>query len=241
MVGDGWVKAFSRKLPILTARDCCHCCINSVSQWRAFTAYTMGLSGLPWHMKHELCNLRNQIFLFCGKPRSNPLCELFIRRVNLSCGSSFERELTTKPLSSVTAFLFFYFVLRCAAECVRQGISPIWVHSPSDVCTCLVFFLTQTNKRQNKNKKTNKTIRQQLIQKTKEKEFEIIVLCGDTIGLLTNNDSRNRPTTQHIQLLLIVVIDRFHIALFSALEQTNCAHLARDSEWVTTSFYWAIF
>ena len=81
-----------------------------------YRAYTMGLSGLPWHMKHELCNLRNQIFLFCGKPRSNPLCELFIRRVNLSCGSSFERELTTKPLSSVTAFFFFFFFFFYAVQ-----------------------------------------------------------------------------------------------------------------------------
>ena len=28
----------------------------------------------------------------------------------------------------------------------------------------------------------------------------------------------------------IIIIDRFYIALFTALEQTHCAHVARDSE-----------
>ena len=31
------------------------------------------------------------------------------------------------------------------------------------------------------------------------------------------------------------------IALFSALEQTHCAHVARDSKWVTVAFYCAYY
>ena len=36
---------------------------------------------------------------------------------------------------------------------------------------------------------------------------------------------------------LRIIIDCFNFALFSALGQTHCAHVACDSEWVTASFY----
>ena len=35
----------------------------------------------------------------------------------------------------------------------------------------------------------------------------------------------------------IIISDRFYMAPFSALEQTHCAHVAGDSEWVTVAFY----
>ena len=35
---------------------------------------------------------------------------------------------------------------------------------------------------------------------------------------------------------IIIIIHSFYIALFSALEQTHCAHVACDSEQVTLSF-----
>ena len=38
-------------------------------------------------------------------------------------------------------------------------------------------------------------------------------------------------------IIIVIIIERFYIALFSALKQTHCAHVARDSEWVTVSFY----
>ena len=44
----------------------------------------------------------------------------------------------------------------------------------------------------------------------------------------------------HTQLLNYdegIIIDRFYIALFSALEQTRCADVACDSERVTMSIY----
>ena len=45
-------------------------------------------------------------------------------------------------------------------------------------------------------------------------------------------------TTQPFTLAarIIIIIHRFSTALFSALEQTHCAHVACDSEWVTVSF-----
>ena len=33
-----------------------------------------------------------------------------------------------------------------------------------------------------------------------------------------------------------IIIHRFYITLFSALEQAHCAHVACDSEWVAVSF-----
>ena len=42
-------------------------------------------------------------------------------------------------------------------------------------------------------------------------------------------------------VLFVRVIDRFYTALFSALEQTHCAPVARDSKCVTVSFYSALF
>jgi len=38
-----------------------------------------------------------------------------------------------------------------------------------------------------------------------------------------------------------IIIHSFYIALFSALEQTQCAHVACDSEWVTVSLYSAYY
>ena len=35
---------------------------------------------------------------------------------------------------------------------------------------------------------------------------------------------------------LVAVVDRFHMELFSALEQTHCPHFACDSELVTIAF-----
>ena len=36
-----------------------------------------------------------------------------------------------------------------------------------------------------------------------------------------------------IIIIIIIIIHSFYIALFSALKQTHCAHVACDSEWVT--------
>ena len=40
-----------------------------------------------------------------------------------------------------------------------------------------------------------------------------------------------------IKLYFYIIIHSFYIALFSALKQTQYAHVACDSEWVTVSFY----
>ena len=34
----------------------------------------------------------------------------------------------------------------------------------------------------------------------------------------------------HFMFIILIMIDSFYIALFSALEQTQCAHVACDSE-----------
>ena len=39
---------------------------------------------------------------------------------------------------------------------------------------------------------------------------------------------------------IFVIIDCFYIALFSALEQTHCVHVACDTERVAVSFYCAL-
>ena len=43
-----------------------------------------------------------------------------------------------------------------------------------------------------------------------------------------------------IIIIIIIIIDQFYTVLFSALEQTHCAHVACDSQWATTSysFFW---
>ena len=38
-------------------------------------------------------------------------------------------------------------------------------------------------------------------------------------------------------IVTAVITDRFHTVIFSALEQTRCAHVARDSDWMTVFFY----
>ena len=40
----------------------------------------------------------------------------------------------------------------------------------------------------------------------------------------------------HTFIIIIIIIHSFYIALFSAHEQTHCAHVACDSEQVTVSF-----
>ena len=40
---------------------------------------------------------------------------------------------------------------------------------------------------------------------------------------------------------IIIISHSFYIALFSTLEQTHCAHVTCDSEWVTVSFYSAYY
>ena len=42
---------------------------------------------------------------------------------------------------------------------------------------------------------------------------------------------------REVQADIIIDIDRGYIALFSALEQTHCALVACDSEWVTVAFH----
>ena len=34
----------------------------------------------------------------------------------------------------------------------------------------------------------------------------------------------------YVMIIIIIIIHRFYITLFSALEQTQCAHVACDSE-----------
>ena len=38
-----------------------------------------------------------------------------------------------------------------------------------------------------------------------------------------------------------IIIHRFYTAPFSAVEQTHCAHVAGDSQWVTVSFLYRVF
>ena len=45
--------------------------------------------------------------------------------------------------------------------------------------------------------------------------------------------------TNHV--IIIIIIDHFNIALFSAFEQTHCAHVASCSKWVTILFYSSCF
>ena len=42
-------------------------------------------------------------------------------------------------------------------------------------------------------------------------------------------------------IIIIIIIDRFYVALFSVLEQTHCTYVTCDSEWATVSFLWCIF
>ena len=42
-------------------------------------------------------------------------------------------------------------------------------------------------------------------------------------------------------IFIIIIIHSFYIALFSALEQTHCAHVACDSDWVTVSSFFFFF
>ena len=42
-------------------------------------------------------------------------------------------------------------------------------------------------------------------------------------------------------IIIIIISDYFYVALFSCLEQTHCTHVTSDSEWVTVSFYHALF
>ena len=42
-------------------------------------------------------------------------------------------------------------------------------------------------------------------------------------------------------VLIVIIIRRFYIALFSALEQSYCALVRCDSDWVTVLFYSAYF
>ena len=42
---------------------------------------------------------------------------------------------------------------------------------------------------------------------------------------------------REVQADIIIDIDRSYMALFSALEQTHCALVACDSEWVTVAFH----
>ena len=137
-------------------------------------------------MKHKLCKvchsqllqtesynpiikslLSASVSYFAVTHKDTSLCELFITcTYNKSawCASSFECEMTTElsvPSNSL---------LLCAAECARQGISPIfsaftirWSYG-----SFIVFLLTQVNKGQ----RTHVTA----FTKIKEKVFQIIVL-----------------------------------------------------------------
>ena len=75
----------------------------------------------------------------------NPFSQLLITRSYSKSswyGSSFECEMTTKP----SVFGDSLFTL-CSWMRTTRDVS-FSVRSPSDVCTCLVHLLTQTNKRQ---------------------------------------------------------------------------------------------
>ena len=63
--------------------------------------------------------------------------------------------------------------------------------------------------------------------------FSITLLVGSSAAL---PDWRQRRRVQCMHF----VADRFYVALFSTLQQTQCALVACDSEWVT-SFYSAFF
>ena len=87
--------------------------------------------------------------------------------------------MTTKP--SVIGNSLFYAVQLNAHD---KELVPFSMQSPSDVF-CLFI---DTDKQETKN-----SLRLQRLQKAKQKEFQIIVLYGVSVGLLTNNDSTEKP------------------------------------------------
>ena len=67
-----------------------------------------------------------------------------------------------------------------------KELVPFSMHSPSDVSTGIVFLLTQTIKR-------HRTHLGNRLQKTKEKEFQIIDVSSVSVVLLTVRPDINAP------------------------------------------------
>ena len=65
--------------------------------------------------------------------------------------------------------------------------------------------------------------------------------CFCCWSLLYSAILRSRADSLRSHVIIIIIIDRFYIALFSALEQTHCAHAACYLEWVAVSFYISFF
>ena len=71
--------------------------------------------------------------------------------------------------------------------------------------------------------------------------------CWDELLVGTRPPPPPPPTMSRVWLLwtltwkknddVINIIHSFYVALFFSLEQTHCAHVACDSEWVTVSFF----
>ena len=62
------------------------------------------------------------------------------------------------------------------------------------------------------------------------------VPCCDGFKVWTNESRSIGLRGKLTDIIIIIIIHSFYIALFSELEQTQCAHVACDSEWVTVSF-----
>ena len=62
--------------------------------------------------------------------------------------------------------------------------------------------------------------------------------AGRQAGRHTHTHTQERHENIAISTdFIVITIDRFYVALFLALEQTQCARVACDSERVTVSFY----
>ena len=61
--------------------------------------------------------------------------------------------------------------------------------------------------------------------------------CGVNLIII----GRSPHTCSRSGNVIIIIIDRFCMPLFSALEQTHCAHIVCDCQWATVSFYSAFF
>ena len=70
--------------------------------------------------------------------------------------------------------------------------------------------------------------------------YIIVVLPIIILKVYSSDAVPNKSTRIQYTLLFIIIniiIDRFYMALFSALEQTHCAFVACKSEWVTVALY----
>ena len=63
------------------------------------------------------------------------------------------------------------------------------------------------------------------------------IICEKIADELFHKEKHINCGSDSAQRIHVVVVDRFYIALFTAVEQTRCALVACDSESVTIAFY----